>query len=320
MTGAEAEEATFRSGGLRCAATLLRPPGAQRPPVVVMAHGFGGTRDLQLPRYAERFAARGVAALTFDYRHFGESEGEPRQLLRVATQLEDWRAAIAFVRARRDLDGARVALWGTSLSGGHVLVTAADDGGIGCVVAQVPFVDARARPPGEPGPGWRLRALGAALRDRLHAMLHLPPHHVPIVSTSGSFAVLATPGSREGYLALVPRDRPSPWRNAVAARVLFDMASYRPGLRAAEVRCPLLLVAARDDDLIPFAAVEAVGGRAPRARVRIVEAAHFDVYQAPLFDELVAEQAEFLATHLLGPGAGSAPRQAEPSLDRPAPR
>ncbi|MDX1648934.1 MAG: alpha/beta fold hydrolase [Myxococcota bacterium] len=304
MTRVEREEIGFPSGGLRCAATLFRPQGAARPPVVVMAHGFGGTRDLQLPRYAERFAARGVAALVFDYRHFGGSEGEPRQLLRIGMQHEDWRAALAHVRARGDLDAGRVGLWGTSLSGGHVLVTAAEDGEVACVVAQVPFVDARARPPGDPGPRWRLRALGAALRDRLRALLRRPPHTVPIVAEPGAFAMLATPSSREGYLALVPPGGSSPWRNRIGARVLFDMASYRPGLRAADVRCPLLLVAARDDDLIPLSAVEAVAARAPRAALRVVDAGHFDVYVDPRFDEVAEEEAAFLAAHL---GAGARP-------------
>ena len=92
---------TFTSGGLRCAAWLYLPEDAAEPvPCVVMAHGFGGTRADAIPAFAERFAGAGLAALVFDYRHFGDSEGEPRQLLDIGLQLEDWTAAIACARTR----------------------------------------------------------------------------------------------------------------------------------------------------------------------------------------------------------------------------
>ena len=91
----------FKSGGLRCAASLFRPtdmPGVLAP-CVVMAHGFTGTRD-QLTCYAEAFARAGLAVLTFDYRHFGESEGSPRQIVDIGKQMEDWRSAIAMAPYR----------------------------------------------------------------------------------------------------------------------------------------------------------------------------------------------------------------------------
>lgn len=86
----------FESGGLQCAASLFRPldmPGVAVP-CVVRAHGFTGTRD-QLTIYAEAFARAGLAVLTFDYRHFGESEGSPRQIVDIGKQMGDWRSAIA---------------------------------------------------------------------------------------------------------------------------------------------------------------------------------------------------------------------------------
>ena len=70
-----------------------------RAPCVVMAHGTTGTMDFGLARYAQRFAAAGFAVLVFDYRHFGASDGRPRQLIRVGRQVADWRAAVWFARA-----------------------------------------------------------------------------------------------------------------------------------------------------------------------------------------------------------------------------
>src|SRR3954447_9811523 len=121
----EREDVTFPSAGERCAAYLYRPEGAAGDvPCVVMAHGFSATRDDGLPAYAEAFAAAGIAALVFDYRHFGASTGTPRQLLDVGKQHEDYRAAIAYARAMGGIDPQRIALWGSSFSGGHVIAIA----------------------------------------------------------------------------------------------------------------------------------------------------------------------------------------------------
>ena len=84
------------------AAWLWHPEGATG--CVVLGHGLSAVRDQRLPAYAERFADAGLAALLFDYRHFGASGGEPRQLLDIQRQLEDWRTALAYARG---LDGDR---------------------------------------------------------------------------------------------------------------------------------------------------------------------------------------------------------------------
>src|SRR5438270_6659993 len=107
-------DVTFRSGGDECAAWLYRPDGAGRLPLVVMAHGFSATRELRLDAYAERFCAAGFGALLFDYRHFGASSGEPRQLLDISAQHADYRAAIAYARGLDWVDADRVALFGSS--------------------------------------------------------------------------------------------------------------------------------------------------------------------------------------------------------------
>jgi fermentation-respiration switch protein FrsA (DUF1100 family) len=104
------------------------------------AHGFTRTRD-QLTFYAEAFAGAGLAVLTFDYRHFGESEGSPRQVVDIDKQIEDWRSAIAMARTLDRVDSKRIALWGSSLSGGHVINLAAEDPTLAAAVAQVPAID-----------------------------------------------------------------------------------------------------------------------------------------------------------------------------------
>lgn len=101
-----------------CTAWLHLPTGVQRPPVVVMGHGMGATREMRLNAYAERFAARGIASIAFTYRNFGDSGGAHRQELNVKDQLLDWEEVLAYARSREDVDGSRIAIWGTSFGGG----------------------------------------------------------------------------------------------------------------------------------------------------------------------------------------------------------
>ena len=69
-------------------------------------------------RFAEAFNAAGLVALTYDPRHLGDSDGEPRHLIDVRYQVEDLRAAVSHVRTMDGIDPSGVALWGYSLGGG----------------------------------------------------------------------------------------------------------------------------------------------------------------------------------------------------------
>ena len=108
---------------------------------VVMAHGFSATRDDGLPAYAEAFCDAGFAVILFDYRHFGASTGQPRQLLDIGRQQDDYRAVVEWARHADGIDPDRIALWGSSFSGGHVVAVAAGDPRIAAVIAQAPFTD-----------------------------------------------------------------------------------------------------------------------------------------------------------------------------------
>jgi len=77
-----------------------------------MGGGITLTRKDGIPDYAQRFADSGFAVLAFDYRHWGDSGGEPRRSVSVRSQLEDWRVAVQYARALEGIDPAQVALWG----------------------------------------------------------------------------------------------------------------------------------------------------------------------------------------------------------------
>ncbi|HWD65788.1 MAG TPA: alpha/beta fold hydrolase [Solirubrobacteraceae bacterium] len=168
----------FSSGEERCHAWLYLPlapsPDAPPPPVIVMAHGLGAVKTLRLAAFAERFQEAGYACLVFDYRYFGDSDGEPRELLSIRRQREDWRAAVAFARSLPEVDSARVVVWGTSFGGGHAIATAADDDDVVAAIAQCPFTDglASAR---QISPAGTLRLAAAAAQDHLASVMGRPP-------------------------------------------------------------------------------------------------------------------------------------------------
>ncbi|WIY01033.1 alpha/beta fold hydrolase [Amycolatopsis mongoliensis] len=313
----EPQEVSFPVAGVGCVADLYRPPGDARPvPCVVMAHGGSGTKRLGLPDYAKRFAARGMAVLVFDYRHFGDSEGSPRQVIDVRAQREDYRAAVAYARTLPGIDPARIALWGTSLSGGHVLAVAADDPAIAAVVAQVPVID-----------GWRrgrtlaqrferdvieltLRFTVAAGRDLVRWWRGEPPYLVPVVDEPGRVAAFVEPRAGEVFAAL--GGEATGWRNAIAPRFVFALPRYRRGT-AERLAMPLLMCVA-DHDLEASSRFAAkIAAKAPSAEVRHYPAGHFDVYLPPWFDRLCTVQAEFLHDHLC---AGHHARTAPASVAR----
>ncbi len=295
-------DADFESSGTRCGAWLFLPqegaaPAAGRPPVVVMAHGFGGQREMRLPDFALRFVARGLAALVFDYRCFGSSDGEPRNLIDPRRHVEDWHAAIGHVRTLPQVDASRLALWGTSFSGGHVLAVGSKVSGISAIVSQVPFVglDPKDSPMSL---GKTARAVVCGLRDLARAARGAAPYYVPIAGPPEEFAFLNAPDVMDAFRDLVPPD--SDWQNRAPARVIFQMGRYQPLREAQKIEAPVLLVAAEDDSLIPIAGVEAASKRIPDCEfINLRNTAHFEPYSGPVFERVVELEADFLCKHLL---------------------
>jgi len=105
----------FTSHGITCKGYLYMPSDAKGPvPCVIMGHGFAATRECGIAPFAEAFANAGYAAFMFDYRHFGASGGEPRQLLmllrcgvpRLVVVLLPW-PQLAMAMCRPSLPSAR---------------------------------------------------------------------------------------------------------------------------------------------------------------------------------------------------------------------
>jgi pimeloyl-ACP methyl ester carboxylesterase len=287
------KEVTFSSGQDTCAAWFYPAAADQGArPVIVMAHGLTGTRRDRLGAFASRFAAAGIAALVFDYRGFGDSTGEP-DLFEPARQAEDWRAAIAFARSLPDIDGARVATFGSSLGAGNALAAAAEDARVAAVIGQVPSIDRDAQTYAKPREVVEKMKAAAAAGG-----------YLPAVGQPHEAAFISAPGSEVGWRRVVAIGEDSRWRNRCSAAWLLG-PPYNPSQHAATLHCPWLVCVAADDQVAkPEPAIEAAR-RAPKGEVRIYPGIdHFDIYDGPSHEAVVADEIEFLHRHLLGRSLG----------------
>ena len=287
----QVEKVSFTSGGVRCSGDLFRPTHHRKAPVIVMAHGLGGTKDMRLDAFAARFAAAGYVALTFDYRHFGESEGFPRQVLDIEHQLEDWKNAVGFARTLPEADTGKIILWGTSFGGGHVLTTAANVGNVAAVIAQCPFTDGLSSSLAM-DPMTSLKVTALAFRDRIGALFGADPVMVPLVAPVGGTALMNADDAWTGYLALKPQGCVTP--NYVAARFAFDIIRYYPGKKVAQIQAPILFCVCETDTVAPAKVTLKHASRAPNAEVKLYTEGHFEIYIGEAFERVVADQIDFL--------------------------
>lgn len=282
----------FPCGEERCHAWLYLPaaslPEAAPPPVIVMAHGLGAVKTLRLPAFAECFQADGYACLVFDYRHFGDSEGEPRELLSIRRQREDWQAAVAFARSLPEVDGSRVVLWGTSFGGGHAIATAADDHDVAAAIAQCPFTDGLASALQISARG-TLRLAAAAAKDELARVTGRPPVRVKVAARPGETGLMDARDVVEGVLALLSASglREEDYRNDVPARVALEIPLDAPGRQAHRIRCPTLFCVCEADTVAPAKATLRHAAKAPRGEIRRYPAGHFDIYLGEHFEHVI---------------------------------
>ncbi len=297
------QDVEFQAEGPRLRGWLYTPDtGSARAPTVVMAHGFSAVKEMYLDRFAEAFAAAGLAALVFDNRNFGASDGEPRFEIDPWTQVCDYRDAITYARTRPEVDPERIGIWGSSYSGGHVLVVGACDRRVRCVVAQVPLVS-----------GYRnilrlvrsdmLAGLRTALeQDRDARFGGRPPGTLPVVNEDPlGPAALPTPDSYQWFTE-TGRTRAPAWRNEVTLRTIELLMDYEPGAYIERVApTPLLMVVGAKDHLTPAdLALEAYARALEPKRLEILPGGHFEAYVDPGFKQASSAATEWFVQHLVG--------------------
>lgn len=280
-----------------------------------MATGMGGTKDSGLLPFAEAFAGAGLDALLFDYRGFGESAGEPRQLAWPPRHREDLAAAVDFARTLDGVDPGRIVLWGWSWGGSHCLYQAAErPEGLAALVLVGPEANGLAalrHLTAQGGVRWLAPLNLAATRDLAAQARGRPPVMLPIVGPPGSAAVLTTEESEPGYTALAGPT----WRNEVAARVALAEPANRGAARAKDLRCPVLIQNGEYDTISAPAAVRKIAWDAKgHSEVREYPGGHFDFF-IDLKERVISDQLSFLRRHLSAHQAALAGAKGEARSD-----
>ncbi len=287
------QELSFTSHGTLCSAWHFRASGEHSRPLVVMAHGFGGTKDSGLEPFAERFAAAGIDVFAFDYRGFGASEGQPRQTISLERQLADFHSAIAAAADLPDVDRGRIGLWGASMSGGHVLQVAGDRDDIAAVIALTPLTSGLAA--GRAAIGERdvltaLRWTATGVRSKLSVARGGAATLMPIVGRPGEPGALTLSGAYESYLGMAGPT----WRNQIDSSVGMELGRMNVKAAVRRISCPVLVQIGDFDRFVPAGTVAKTAELA-RAQVHRYACDHFDVWPGnEWFGKTVDDQVAFL--------------------------
>ncbi|WP_312470285.1 alpha/beta hydrolase [Neobacillus sp.] len=293
----------FQSEGFLCKGWLYLPEHASKlyqVPAVVMAHGFSLVKEAYLNRYAEVFCEEGLAVLVFDYRNFGESEGDNRQHLDPLEQIKDYRNAISWMSALPQIDKEKIGIWGTSYSGGHVLHIAAIDKRVKAVVSQVPTINGWRGAKRKNGPE-KMKALIQQLIDDRESRYHNGvQQYINVVANDGTQAAQPHPECYKWFTNTKEAVAPN-WENKITFQSMENYLEYNPaGLIDLISPTPLLMIVAMDDKITPpDMAIEAFETRAKEPKeILKLHGGHFDVYNGETFSEASKAAAHWFTMHL----------------------
>jgi len=268
-------------------------------PALVLAHGLGGTKELRLDVFADKFNQLGYTCLVFDYRCNGDSTGLPRGLIDFAEQQKDWDTALAWVRDQPNVDPERVGIFGTSFGGGHVIQVGARDRRIKAVIAQCPFTD-----------GVRSAlCCGIAVLPRLFTIGIMDslfgsdkaPYRVSLVGAPGETALMNAPDVLDGFYPLIPYSMHEHYfkNQKVPARLVPGFMFLRPGAYAKSVQCPIFFSICGQDSVAPAKQTLAYAKKAPKGVIKVFEdMGHFDIYLGEKHERAWVEYVAFLQKNL----------------------
>lgn len=270
-------------------------------PAIVMAHGFSGTKEMYLDKFAEVFCAAGFAVLVYDHRNFGASDGEPRHHIDPWRQVSDYRDAITFAGSIPGVDKSRIGIWGSSYSGGHVQVVAAIDRRVKCVVSQVPLISglANARRLIRADHFHAVRSSFDADREARYA--GQPPAMIPVAAEKpGDPCALPTEDTRQFFLETCKTLAPN-WRNEVTLQSIELFMDYEPGIYIPNISpTPFMLVVALGDHLTPADITCAAFERALEPKKLLtLRCGHFEAYVGKPFEISSKAQCAWFVEHLM---------------------
>ncbi|EGN92828.1 hypothetical protein SERLA73DRAFT_190547 [Serpula lacrymans var. lacrymans S7.3] len=257
---------------------FYRPDKPGPYPVVVAGHGLTVIKDAGYAAFAQQWAeGAGWASLIFDYRGFGDSDGEPRNVVGFESQLQDYRSVIEWASSQADFIAEKIVVMGSAWSGLQVADLVVNDGRLAGGMAHCPVLDARATVTSVlPRP----KLLFWACIDYLRGKLGFRPIFLRAVGKPGEFAVLNSPSSYAGFTSMFAQGRTPFDRapNLISPRFITEALSCRPGLALKKALCPMLVVSAEEDDIVPIGITRDIVANADK-RVKLVNirCGHYEI-------------------------------------------
>ncbi|KAG0164640.1 hypothetical protein DFQ28_009986 [Apophysomyces sp. BC1034] len=288
-------------GGIYLEADLYVPQVLhQQPlPAISMANGYAGARKHNIDKYAEAFAKAGFIVLLHDHRNFGGSEGSVRHDIDPWQQIADWRRVLTYLEQEvPNTDPSRLGIWGTSYAGGHVLVLAATDQRVKCVVSQIPTISGYEQMLRRvPVDQWEafMERLDQDERDELKTG---KPTYQAIVSVDPT-----VPASYRGQVAydfyMRHNDDPAYWKNEVTVRSTRKAMMYEPGPWVPRIGpTPLLMLVATKDTLtLTDVELKAYNQAHHPKKLVLFDGGHFDPY-VKWFDKTSSQAIQWFQQYL----------------------
>jgi uncharacterized protein len=269
------QEVVFYSENCKIVGDLYLPDNLLQDgklPVIILCHGFSGIREILLPPYAEFFAQNGFAALVFDYRGFGDSEGERGRLV-PAEQVVDIRNAITFVETLPQVDAARVGLWGTSFGGANAIYTAAIDKRVKCISVQITFGSGERMVSGSMNDETREKFMSTLQKAWQRAVTKNKPLMLNMDQ------ILTDPDSKDFYQRTV--EMYPKLKNRLPLMTIKESMECRPENHIADLNIPVMIIGATDDIVCPVEESKILyeKARQPKELFIIEGARHYDVYE-----------------------------------------
>ena len=287
-------DAIFFSEGSKIAAHLYQQDGldaAKKHPAVVLCHGFAGIKEALVPPYAEGFSKNGFIVLAFDYRGFGDSEGERGSLI-PDNQVTDIRNAITYISSLGNVDAGRIGLWGSSFGGANAVKTAALDRRVRAVVAQLTFAD-----------GERVVTGGLKPEEKAKLLATLQKVWSRAVTANKNMMMsldqILTDADSKAFFAKITAEHPK-----INVKIPFQFVrysfEYKPAEFAGALKCPLFVLGAEKDIVNPPAESKALYDAAnePKALYMVRGATHYEVYSGAKFDEAFAQELAWFKRYL----------------------
>ena len=266
-------------------------------PGIVMSHGFSATRQMGLPAFAEAFAAAGFAVALYDHRCLGQSGGAPRFDIDPWLQTIDMRCVLGWLAGRPEIDADRLALWGSSFSGGESIVLGAVDPRVRAVIANAPFAGTG----GELDPATadeRFEQIAAIITGAAPPPEGMQIGPMAVVRPEGSeqAAFLDQPESAEWFLGVGPG---TGWENTFTVHFSAE-PSFDPMVCASRIAPRALLMnVASEDRVAPTAtALEAFERAGDPKQLSMFEGHHFSDYDGAIRDRSIETMIAFLRQHL----------------------